>query len=640
MVGRKLAHNAHRSLILVCIAVVLAGMLSFHAAYPSSDISISITPEWINSLANRTFTLYFESGPTSVDAVNEIRIMKPAVSRTSITCDSRISEWDLASPFGTAVCAYATSTNPLAAGMKMQVSLHVTFGEGYVYNLTVLTTDNGTENSETTYLVPIKLDRTAPQEIALTSPASGSWYKEGAGVYVEGSAEDMESGFASCTASIDPFIGYGTPTQLNYSSVENNCKGIFALPAVMQEGKHFLVIDEYDVAGNRQTRQVELNIDNTPPVISGIEARNLGSEKPGFVRPGAEVVVKADIRDSGSGFSAATISADLHRLTGKGADVQVQPSFCDAASCSWKVVADPSGEAGGRALITVFGTDRSSSGSVFKEAGAIFDSRKPAIKLQAEVPAISAASSLQLPFAVQDDLGGSGVDSASASVLIDSGPIKVTCTKEGVCTSSAEGLSEGAHALEIAASDYAGNAAEPVRKDFTVDTRPPAMPKVSATFKLLGGLDKVTLSAEVSDETTPVTKVVALVTETGGAPQTVELYNAGDGKTWAAAFAPRTDLKAGYSVEFSAADAAGNVQKGVMEANLFQIVVVGLLVHAFAFVLVAIFLYWAYTKTVRKHRLEAHYEGYTAETLGQKIDSFWFRLTGLLSRKRHYQKKL
>jgi hypothetical protein len=127
-----------------------------------------------------------------------------------------------------------------------------------------------------------------------------------------------------------------------------------------------------------------------------------------------------------------------------------------------------------------------------------------------------------------------------------------------------------------------------------------------------------------------------VIKKAGEPDQTLELKKSGN--EWSAVFRPYPDLKREYSLEFYGTDSAGNVASSTMQANLFQIVVVGLLTHIFAGVLLVVFLYWAYTRTIKKHKAAVHYESYHPETFGEKLEKWWF---GLTKRKpKHFQKKL
>lgn len=119
-------------------------------------------------------------------------------------------------------------------------------------------------------------------------------------------------------------------------------------------------------------------------------------------------------------------------------------------------------------------------------------------------------------FALTDNEGGSGVDLASLSFVLDGTALGSTapgmvCTADGngyTCTyTPPSALSEGAHSVTISVSDLAGNAATPASVSWNVDTVDPALEVTSPQAGLVTNNSSLTISGTASDATSGLVNV-------------------------------------------------------------------------------------------------------------------------------------
>lgn len=611
----------------IILTALLAAALLLAPASALNDLQVTLAPVWIRSLSDQQMTITLTNLPTSRDSVNELRIPKPAIAETTLTCGAAPEGWNLASPFGSAICAYATDSNPIVPNSTFTIGLTATFGKGYPINLTLVAKDNGTESAQSTHLLAVGYDGEPPADITLASPAPGSWQRAGLGIYFDATASDDNSGIAECFVILSPVQDLGS---LEHKKEDGSCRGIVMLPSSLAEGKHVLRLTERDAAGNPRSKDVEIRVDNTPPKIKSLYF----SGAPGFVRPGSEFTLTVQLEDKGSGFAASTVGADLSKITGSPSDVDAKADGCDSQGCYWKRTASAGLSDGAQLAYAVFASDIAGSGIAYRDGAVAADSRKPEIRIITDIEPITTASSFQLNFAVSEAREGSGADRRATHALLDGADLGAICSGEGSLSCSAQvSAADGKHVLKISSADAVGNIADEAAAEFTVDTAAPAISRLSASFRLLSG--GLVISADVSDATTDVKRAWVLVKTEGMPDRRIDLARNGD--EWSSQIVAEPDLKREYSLEFSAEDSAGNGASESMGANLFQIFVVGALAHLFAAALLAVFLYWAYSRTIKKHKVVGHYRSYRPETLGEKLEKFWFDLT---RRKRYQQKKL
>lgn len=111
---------------------------------------------------------------------------------------------------------------------------------------------------------------------------------------------------------------------------------------------------------------------------------------------------------------------------------------------------------------------------------------------------------------------GSGVDSSTISIKIDSGSTvtsgitKTAITNGYSCSyTPSTALSEGSHSITINATDNDGNAATAATASFTVDTVPPTLTVTAPTDGLITNQSALTVSGTTNDSTSsPVTITV------------------------------------------------------------------------------------------------------------------------------------
>lgn len=109
---------------------------------------------------------------------------------------------------------------------------------------------------------------------------------------------------------------------------------------------------------------------------------------------------------------------------------------------------------------------------------------------------------------------GSGVDSDSIGIIIDSGS-KVTSGISKVAISNGYScsynipttLSDGAHTIKVDANDNDGNEATQKSVSFTVDAAPPVLSVSSPTNNLITNNSSLTISGKTSDATSGIKKV-------------------------------------------------------------------------------------------------------------------------------------
>ncbi|MFH0962031.1 MAG: hypothetical protein V1820_05080 [archaeon] len=592
--------------------------------FASNELQAEVSPKWVNTLSETDYVLDFENLAASADAVNEIRIPKPANNATKITCGSAPAGWDLASPFGTAICAYATSESPIQPGGLERIPLKISFAE-LPLNITILAKDNGTDNVQTRFVLGISFDNTTPAEIKISSPAPDSWERQGLGIYFDATADDADSGISSCTVSLgSTFLG-----SLNYSKEDGKCKGIVYLPERVPEGKQVIVVSERDAAGNEKTHLVQITVDNTPPKIKRVEIRDIGGLVSGFVRPGTGFEIVAQIEDGGSGFSESTVEADISKLVGVDGAISIKPEKCDVSSCKWTGTVASAAQDGEILSFVVFASDKAGSGIALSDSVARVDSENPLISVSGTVEDISSRSKVPLSFSVTDGSDGSGISTEGIVVELDGAQVEKSCTG-GNCLIDIE-FSDGKHILKILANDNVGNPATPYSKEFRVDTKGPSISAATVKYRILSSLTGVLIQATISDATTDV-KSAQIVS----AGKTIELSR--NGAIWSGVVVPQADLKLVSEIEIFAEDYAGNRASAKIDEKLFQVVVAGILSHVFGGILLAVFLYWAYSRTLKKRNVTAHFESYKPETFREKLEKFWFDLKRKLKfpRKQHH----
>lgn len=597
--------------------LVLIFALVLAPVFPYNELQAGLSPSWVNSLSEREYFLNLENLPTSPDGVNELRIPKPLSAETKIVCGSAPEGWDSASPFGNAICAYATSEKPIAPGEKVQIPLKISFAS-LPLNITLVANDNGPENAQNTFILKINFDNTTPSEIRLSAPLKDSWERQGRGVYFDASAEDSESGISSCRV----YLGGLLLGSLNYTrgDSEGKCAGIVYLPEKMEEGVHQLSLVQTDLAGNTQSAEVRLTIDNTPPKISGAKLRDVGGAlSGGFVKPGANFELVSAIKDFGSGFAASTVEADISKLTGVDTEISVRPDSCDESSCTWTGAVKSSARDGEKLTYVVFASDKAGSGIGYFDDSVVVDSEKPSIVIEgAGIEEISSKSKMPIRFSVSDAPGGSGISPGEITFIVNGEEKPVECAKTANCVANLD-LPDGKHVVRITARDGVGNTGDSYEKEIVVDTLGPKVGKVDLKYRLLSAPLGVVIEATISDASTDVKSAKAVV-------DGKEMALARDGAVWRGIFSPDADLGKVSSVEISAVDFANNPASEKVEHSLFQLVVVGLLSHIFFLALGLAIIYWMYGATIKKKKVVGHFESYKPETFGEKAEKFWFDL--------------
>ncbi len=597
------------------LALIFALILA--PVFPYNELQAELSPSWVNSLSEREYFLNLENLPTSPDGVNELRIPKPLSTETKIVCGAAPEGWDLASPFGNAICAYATSENPIDPGEKVQIPLKISFAS-LPLNITLVAKDNGPENAQNTFILKVNFDNTTPSEMRISAPIKNSWERQGRGVYFDASAEDLESGISSCKV----YLGSLLLGSLNYTrgDSEGKCAGIVYLPEKMEEGVHQLSLVQMDLAGNTQSAEVGLTIDNTPPKISGAKLHDVGgSLSGGFVKPGATFELVASIKDFGSGFSASTVEADISKVTGVDTEISVRPDSCDESSCTWTGAVKNSARDGEKLTYVVFASDKARSGIGYFDDYVVVDSEKPSIVIEgAGIEEISSKSKMPIQFSVTDATGGSGISTGEIIFLVNGEKRPLECTKDANCVANLD-LPDGKHSVRITAPDGVGNRGDTYEKEIVVDTLGPKVGKVDLKYRLLSAPLGVVIEAVISDASTDVKSAKAVIDGR-------ELALARNGAVWRGIFIPDKDFWKTSSIEISAVDFANNPSSEKVEHNLFQLVVVGLLSHIFFLALCLAIINWLYWATIKKKAVVGHFESYKPETLGEKLEKFWFDL--------------
>lgn len=162
-------------------------------------------------------------------------------------------------------------------------SAPIVFNTNGIKTLSYRAIDNA-KNIETTKILEIKLDKTAPETNAILSGTTGSssWYRSNVSVILDSADASGGSGIEKIEYSFDNLSWY------IYSSVFT----------ISEEGETIIYYRGFDIAGNVElVKQKTVDIDRSNPIISGapVQAPNANSWH------SADVTIRFNCTDSGSG---------------------------------------------------------------------------------------------------------------------------------------------------------------------------------------------------------------------------------------------------------------------------------------------------------------------------------------------------
>lgn len=252
------------------------------------------------------------------------------------------------------------------------------------------------------------------------------------------------SGIDSSTAAVyldGVRLGSCSPTSAN---IICNVSGL-------ADGMHAIIVSVADLSGNTGSGSGSFGTDQTSPVISSVTPSGT------IAASAADIVVSYSDNLAGVDTSAVSVTMDGAALAG-----------CNvtAASASCHVYGLATGvHAIGGSVMDHAGNSRTINGSfTFSDTAApVFTSIQPSGTINTASAAV---------VAYYTDSAGSGIDSASVTVYLDSTPVSGCSANAERVSCSVSGLANGSHTLALSVSDLAGNRGNGTRT-FIVDTSAP-----------------------------------------------------------------------------------------------------------------------------------------------------------------------
>ncbi|MDO8736789.1 MAG: NosD domain-containing protein, partial [Thermoleophilia bacterium] len=307
----------------------------------------------------------------------------------------------------------------------------------------------------------------------------------------------ISSGSATVTASYSDDlsgINTGTVAVLIDGSAVSGCtvaaSSVSCSASGLAEGSHGITINVNDGSGNAGTGSGSFIVDSIAPSVTNIE--------PTGTITTSSTTISANYSDGGSGINSATAAVTLDGATLPGCSASATTVSCPAsaiASGTHTIGVSVRDAAGNN------GTGSGSFQAVTPDTTApTVSGITPSGWINTTSPTISANLA---------DLGGSGVNAASATVRLDGGAAISGCTATATnisCPSS--GLAAGGHSISVSVSDGAGNNGTG-SGSFSIDTTVPTISSVLPTGTI--NVNSTTLSANYSDGGSGVSSASAVV---------------------------------------------------------------------------------------------------------------------------------
>ncbi|TAK03378.1 MAG: hypothetical protein EPO39_12285, partial [Candidatus Manganitrophaceae bacterium] len=341
-------------------------------------------------------------------------------------------------------------TETVVAGAAVDLS----FNQEGVSTLSYFAVDlAGNREGERQQLV--RLDKTAPSLTDTLSPApnAAGWLQSD--VTVTFSATDPLSTVAAVTPPV----------------------------TLTTEGAGQVVTGEaVDVAGNRATRSVPLNIDKTKPTLA------IGSPTDGAILGTASSPLSLSFSDGLFAIPAGGLSVTLN-----GNDLT--PSFTPTAGGASFT---PAALADGAYTLIARVTDQAGN-STAAQVHFTIDTTPPALRVDAPPPSAATATGTIT-------VRGQVTDATTSLVSLTVNGAAVSVAADGAFTAEAPLNAEGSNPVEIAATDAAGNVA---RAGLTVvrDTAPPLVEITRPAEGAYTNAATILVEGTVSDQTTSVASV-------------------------------------------------------------------------------------------------------------------------------------
>ncbi len=271
--------------------------------------------------------------------------------------------------------------------------------------------------------------------------------------------------------------------------------GVSCTTTGLSQGAHDVQVIINDNVGNSQTTATgSFTVDSIAPSVTGLLPSGLTNN--------ATPTVSANYSDSGVGVDSATAAivvdgtTTLTGCTALAASISCPTSGLSQGAHTFAVTVDD-----------LYSNTGSSSG------GFTIDTVNPAVSaLSPSGPTGTASPTITADYSD----GGSGINSATATITLDGTVISSGCTATGTgisCTTS--GLADGAHPFSVDVEDIAGNPGT-ASGSFTVDTAAPSVtglspngdtsgtPTITANFADTGGTGIDAASAVVYLDGAPV----------------------------------------------------------------------------------------------------------------------------------------
>jgi len=326
---------------------------------------------------------------------------------------------------GVANCSYKVDSGSVVPEPTCQNVTLSGLSQGN-HAVTVYSTDNAGNTNSTSVLFSVD---SLPPSVSIQSPTSG--YHNTSSIDLNYTATDSGTGVENCSYRLD-----GDPIV-----PEPSCDN--AVLTDLSEGAHTVTVYSTDYAGNTNSSSVSFTVDTIQPSVS--------IQSPSGTYNSTSVDLNYTATDSGTGVANCSYRLDSGSV--------VPEPTCQNVTLS--------GLSQGNHAVTVYATDRAGN---TKSSSGLFsiDSVPPSISIDSPTNGTYySSSSVGLNYSVADS--GSGVE--NCSYRLDSDPEVPEPYCDNVTLSN---LSEGAHAVTVYSTDWAGNA-NSSNVSFAVSTVPPSV---------------------------------------------------------------------------------------------------------------------------------------------------------------------
>ncbi|MBI5871168.1 MAG: IPT/TIG domain-containing protein, partial [Actinobacteria bacterium] len=308
---------------------------------------------------------------------------------------------------------------------------------------------------------------------------------------ISASFSDDLSGVNAATASVT----------LDGSAVSGctvDASGVSCPVSGLAEGNHNLNVSVQDNSSNTGSASGTFRVDTIAPTVSNM--------LPTGTITTSTATISADYADGGSGINVASASIRLD-----GALLPMSNCTANAVNISCTATALASGTHTIDVSVADAAGNAGSGNSSFQVVAP--DTTPPSVSnitpsgwIMSTSPTIDADLT---------DLGGAGVNPASATIRIDAGAALTGCTANATHISCpTTGLAAGAHTITVNVSDNAGNAGSGAGS-FNIDTAAPTVSSLAPTGTI--NVSSSTLSASYSDAASGINMASAAVTLDGTA---------------------------------------------------------------------------------------------------------------------------